>query len=140
MNNGYFPPGDPPLTLDKSTNPAATWIEKFNPGAINSIINKHVAELHGRPTAKQLRDWMNNTTPIPPEHHAAIYDTILKMDGMDMMRFRQNNGSSIRGFAHLVHETEAYSDRVVHYIDAFSDIGDPRERWDSGYAGIAYGL
>lgn len=83
---------------------------------------------------------MNTESTIPAEYHAAIYDTIVKMRGRHMLRFSQNNGASIRGFAHLVHETGAFSDRVVHYIDNFSDIGDTRPRWDGGYAGIEYGF
>lgn len=56
------------------------------------------------------------------------------------MDFVRNNGASVRGFAHLLHETHAFTNRVVHYVDNFSDIGDPRPRRDGGYAGIQYGL
>ncbi|MYD42607.1 MAG: hypothetical protein F4W90_01790 [Gammaproteobacteria bacterium] len=73
---------------------------------------------------------------MPEQYHAAIYDTIAKMDGEDYMVFRQNCGASIRGIVHLVHQTGAFSDRFVHYLDKFSDIGDQRERWDRGYANI----
>ena len=78
-----------------------------------------------RPSAQQLRDWMNEECEIPAEYHPAIRDANAKMDGWDYMMFRQNSGSSIRGLAHLLHAS-----------GAFSDMGDPRPRWDRGYAGL----
>ena len=100
------------------------------------MIGKYAAGLQPRPTPAQLRDWMNDEAPIPAEYHTSIADTIAKMDGGDYMVFRQNCGGSIRGIVHLVHETGAFSDRFVHYLDQYSDIGDQRPRWDGGYAGI----
>lgn len=137
MNPNCFPPKDPPLPLKYFTNKAATWIEDFNPGPVNRIFRKHAAGLMAKPTAEQLRDWMNEESEVPEKYHPAIMDTIAKMRGEEMMTFRENNGSSIRGFAHLVHATQAYTDRVVHYIDQWSDIGDPRPRWDGGYTNAA---
>ena len=140
MTRSLFPPRDPPLPLGYFTNPVATAKSSLNPGVVNSIFRKHAAGLRTRPTAEQLCHWMNTESAIPVEYHEAIRDTIAKMRGHHMMRFSQNNGASIRGFAHLIHETGAFTDRVVHYVDNFSDIGDPRPRWDGGYAGITYGM
>ena len=140
MTQAFFPPRDPPLALKYFTNRIATTKSPFNPGVVNSIIRKHAAGLRTKPTAEQLRHWMNTESAIPAEYHEAIRDTIAKMRGHHMMRFSQNNGASIRGFAHLIHQTAAFTDRVVHYVDNFSDIGDPRPRWDGGYAGITYGM
>ena len=100
------------------------------------MIGKHAAGLRPRPTAAQLRDWMNDEAPVPAEYHMAISDTFAKMVGIDYMVFRQNSGSSIRGFVHLVHETRSFTDRLVHYLDQYSDIGDQRPRWGGDYAGI----
>ena len=135
-----FPPRDPPLPLKYFTKPLATTKSPLNPGVVNSIVRKHAAGLRPRPTAEQLCHWMNTESAVPVEYHHAIYDTMAKMRGHQMLRFSQNNGASIRGFAHLIHQTGAYTDRVVHYIDNFSDIGDTRPRWDGGYAGIQYGF
>ena len=140
MTRSLFPPRDPPLPLEYFTNSVATAKSPLNPGVVNSIFRKHAAGLRTRPTAEQLCHWMNTESTIPVEYHEAIRDTIAKMRGHHMMRFSQNNGASIRGFAHLIHETGAFTDRVVHYVDNFSDIGDPRPRWDGGYAGITYGM
>lgn len=133
-----FPPREPPLPLSRFTKPLSTTRAPFNPGIVNSLIRKHAAGLRIKPTAEQLRHWMNSESDIPAEYHEAICDTMAKMYGYQLLRFSQNNGASIRGFAHLIHQTGAYTDRIVHYIDNFSDIGDPRPRWDGGYAGSQY--
>ena len=136
----YFPPRDPPLPLAQFTTAVATEKVPFRPAPIRRMIGKYAAGLKARPSAEQLRDWMNNESPIPAEYHPAIRDTIAKMDGWDYMTFRQNSGSSIRGLVHLIHETQSFSDRIVHYVDTFSDVGDLRPRWDRGYAGFAFPL
>ena len=114
----------------------------FNPWRIDPLFNKHAAGLlpSHRPTAEQCRDWMNKEAPIPEKYHPALQDIMAKMTGRDLMVFRQNCGASMRGFAHLVHESQAFSDIVVHYIDSWSDIGDTRERWDEGYGGARIGV
>ncbi len=140
MNAGFFPPRDPPLPLDCFTSETARDIAPFNPAPISFMIDKYAAGLANRPTAEQLRDWMNNETPVAHKYHETVQDIAAKMTGRDLMVFRQNCGASIRGFAHLIHETGAYSDIVVHYIDSWSDIGDPRPRWDRGYAGSRIGM
>ena len=106
----------------------------LDPGPIQLLINKHAAGVQPRPSASQLTSWMNNESAVPEQYHVAIRDTVAKMSGHDCMIFVQNAGSSIRGFAHLLHATGAFTDRVVHYVDQFSDIGDNRPRWDNGYA------
>ena len=136
----YLPPRNPPLPLRCFEMERARDIAPFNPGPVDFLFRTHAAGLVHRPTAAQLRDWMNAEAPIPVNYHEAIRDTIAKMSGLDLMTFRQNNGSSIRGFAHLLHETHAFIDRAVHYVDQYSDIGDRRNRWDAGYAGSAPGI
>ena len=140
MSNDFFPPRNPPLPLSCFTSEAARSTAPFNHRPIDFMIGKYAAGLLNRPTAEQLRNWMNNETPVPGKYHAVLRDVMAKMTGRDLMIFRQNCGSSIRGFAHLIHETRAYSDIVVHYIDSWSDIGDNRPRWDRGYAGSRIGL
>lgn len=140
MTRRIFPPREAPLALKYFTKPLSTTRSRFNPDVVNGIVRKHAAGLRTKPSAEQLRNWMNTESTIPVQYHEAIRDTIAKMRGHHMLRFTQNNGASIRGFAHLIHETKAYTDRVVHYVDNFSDIGDPRPRWDGGYAGIQYGF
>ena len=140
MRNDFFPPRDPPLPLDFFTQAQATSKTPFNPGPIDFMVGKYTAGLTHRPTAKQLRDWMNNEAPVPAPYNAVIQDVVGKMTGRDLMVFRQNCGASMRGFAHLIHETRAYSDIIVHYIDSWSDIGDQRPRRDRGYGGSRIGL
>ena len=132
----YFPPRDPPLPLDQFTSRQARHRSEFNPSVIQRMVDKYAAGLQPRPTAEQLRNWMNQESEISEDYHPAIRDTIAKMDGWDYMMFRQHCGASIRGMVHLLHATAAFSDRMVHYVDKFSDIGDQRPRWDCGYAGI----
>lgn len=136
MRRDPFPPRDPPQPLSNFTSEVVVKRTPFNPQRIEWMIGKYAAGLRTRPTPAQLRDWMNNEAPVPAEYHMAIADTFAKMVGIDYMVFRQNCGASIRGIVHLVHETGAFSDRFVHYLDQYSDIGDQRPRWDCGYAGI----
>ena len=112
-------------------------ITPFNPGPVDRLPRTHAAGLAHRPTAAQLEDCMNAEAPIPGNHHEAIRDTITNMSGLDPMTFRQNNGSSIRGLAHLLHDTRAFIDRAAHCVDHSSDIGDRRNRWYAGFAGSA---
>ena len=139
MKSTFFPPRDAPLPLSLFSSSNAKTMTKFNPIPIDSLFKKYAAGLRTKPSAEQLRTWMNNEVSIPPEYHTAIRDVMANMTGEDCMRFRQNSGSSIRGMVHLIHETGSFTDRVVHYVDQYSDIGDQRERWDKGYAGIEIG-
>ena len=136
MKRSPFPPRDPPQPLANFSSAVVLQQAPFNPIPISWMIEKYAAGLSSRPTPEQLRDWMNTEAPVPLKYHAAIADTIAKMDGGDYMKFRQNCGASIRGIVHLVHETKSFSDRFVHYLDNFSDVGDVRPRWDDDYAGI----
>lgn len=90
------------------------------------------------PTPEQMRDWMNEESPVPAEHHPAIRQTLGQLSGLEMVAFVANCGSSVRGMVHLVHECKAYNDRLSHFLDQHSDIGDPRPRWDKGYGNIDY--
>lgn len=107
----------------------------FNPHIINHMFAERAAGVRHRPTAHQLRDWMTSESEVPDKYHTAIVDTFARMTGLDLMRFRQNNSSSIRGIAHLLHATGAFSHRAVHFVDARSDIGDQSPWWGKGYAG-----
>lgn len=140
MAISFIPPPHPPLPITYFTDIRSTRIARFHPDIINSMIRKHAAGIPDKPTAEQVRDWMNNEEPVPARYHEALYDTIAKMRGHHMIRFRQNCGSSVRGFVHLIHAVGATNDRVSHYLDNWSDIGDARPRWDGGYAGIQYGF
>ena len=141
MTHCYFPPNDvPPLPMDYFTSPLATQARDFEPRRIEQMVNKYAAGVGNRPTAEQLRNWMNEESDIPEEHWPAIVDTIKEMDGSDYLEFWLSCGASLRGMAHLCHQTKAFSDRFVHFLDQFSDIGDRRERWDGGYAGIGFFL
>ena len=129
-------PNDPPRPMDEFTLDVSNKKNDFKPGLINLFIKKHAAGLRYKPTAEQLRDWMNEETEIPSQYHEAIRDTIYKMNGVSIIQFRMSCGSSVRGMAHLVHQTKAYSDIFVHYVDSYSDNGDQREWFGRGYAGI----
>ena len=139
MKHTFFPPREAPLPLTLFVSLNAVKRSEFNPGPIDSLFRKYAAGLRTKPGAEQLRWWMNEEINIPPEYHPAIRDVIANMSGEDCMVFRQNSGSSIRGMAYLIHSTGSFTDRVVHYVDQYSDIGDERERWDQGYAGIELG-
>ena len=140
MTISFIPPPDPPLSIKYFTDIRCRRKTKFDPGPINFMIRKHAAGIPDKPTAEQLRDWMNDESPIPDKYQYALHDTIAKMRGHHMIEFRQNCGSSIRGFVHLIHQVGATNDKVSHYVDHWSDIGDPRPRWDRGYACIEYGF
>ena len=140
MSKERFPPRSPPLSLDHFDHDAAREIVPFNPGPVDMLIRKYAAGLQPRPDAAQLRDWMNNEAPIPAIYHPAIRDTVAKMTGRDCMVFSQNNGSSLRGFAYLLHATHAFSHRAVHYVDQWSDVGDRRQRWGDKYGSVTPGM
>ena len=101
-------------------------------------MDKHAAGIRReyRPTAEQLLCWMNDESEVPHEYRMAIYDFIGKLDGRMLLQFTHNNGSSIRGFVHLIHQAHSCADRAVHFVDRYSDIGDQREFIGRGYAFI----
>ena len=126
----------PPQPLENFTNESALSRSEFNPGIVNAWMKKHAAGLlpECRPTAEQLRDWMNNESPVPEQYHMAVYDFIGKLDGSMLMDFTHNNGASIRGFAHLIHQVGSRADKAVHWVDRYSDIGDQRAVYLKGYS------
>ena len=125
----------PPLPIDKFTNENALRKAVFKPCVVDSLMNKHAAGIRRefRPSAGQLRDWMNNESDVPEKYHMAIYDFVGKLNGRMLLQFTHNNGSSIRGFVHLIHQVHSCADRAVHFVDRYSDIGDQREVFGRGY-------
>ena len=136
MKREIFPPHRPPRPLAEFTSPHARKRAPFDPAAVRALIDKHAAGIRPRPTPEQLRDWMNAESPVPEIYSAAIADMIAKMTGIEYMRFRRSCGASVRGLAHLAHETGVLSDRFAHYLDRWSDGGDRRERFDRGYGNL----
>ena len=103
---------------------------QFNADIVDALMDKHAAGIKReyRPTAAQLRSWMNEECEVPDKYHMAIYDFIGKLDGRMLLKFTHNNGSSIRGFVHLIHQVHSCADRAVHFVD--------REFVGRGYAFI----
>lgn len=120
------------------TNDRALMKVQFNADIVDALMDKHAAGIRReyRPTAVQLRRWMNEESKVPDKYHMAIYDFIGKLDGRMLLKFTHNNGSSIRGFVHLIHQVHSCADRAVHFVDRCSDIGDQREFFGRGYAFI----
>ena len=131
----YFSRFSLPQPIENFTNTRALKKSEFNPDRFQFWIDKHAAGIKHefRPTPKQLRDWMNNEIPVPHQYHMAIYDFIGKLDGSTLMMFTHNNGASIRGLVHLMHEVRSTADSAVHWVDRYSDIGDQREVYLKGY-------
>lgn len=109
--------------------------EPFRPNVIDALMRTYAAGLKREfhPSARQLRDWMNDESQIPDKYHMALYDFIGKLNGRDLMRFTHNNGASIRGFVHLIHQVESRADHAVHFVDRYSDTGDQRKVFGKGY-------
>ena len=125
----------PPLPIDKFTNENVLRKAEFTPRVVDSLMNKHAAGIRRefRPSATQLRDWMNEESEVPSKYHMAIYDFVGKLNGRMLLQFTHNNGSSIRGFVHLIHQVHSCADHAVHFVDRYSDIGDQREVFSRGY-------
>lgn len=126
----------PPQPLSNFTNERALSKATFDRDIVDALMNKHAAGIRRdhRPTSQQLRSWMNDESKVPRKYHMAIYDFIGKLDGRMLLRFTHNNGSSIRGFVHLIHQANSCAERAVHFVDRYSDIGDQREFLGRGYA------
>lgn len=128
----------PPQPIANFNSECALTKAKFNADIIDSLLNKHAAGIRHvrRPTAAQLRHWMNSESKVPNQYHMAIYDLIGKLNGRMLLQFVHNNGSSIRGFVHLIHQVGSCADRAVHFVDRYSDYGDQREVFGRGYVFI----
>lgn len=129
-------PIDSPRPVDEFTLEVSNKKNDFKPGLINLFIKTHAAGLRHKLTAEQFHDWMNEESEIPSQNHEAIRDAIYKMNGISIIQFRKGCGSSVRGLAHLAHQTKAYSDIFVHYVDSYFDNEDQPERFGRGYVGI----